>query len=103
MFFTLSRVHGVHGVRDVACLLQHMLQALIPNYLQRFCDVLQLGNERVAAMLQTGCRRIICNTFALSATFLMCCRNVTVYMNFVADKLQIIPSDVLHIMVACCR
>ena len=93
----------MHGVRDVACLLQQVLQTLIPNYLRRVCNELQMRSEFVAAVLQTGCRRIICNTIALSATFLLCCRNVTVYMNFVADKLQKIPGGVLQIMAACCR
>ena len=103
MFFIFSRVHGVHGVRDVACLLQQVLQTLIPNYLRRVCNELQMRSEFVAAVLQTGCRRIICNTIALSATFLLCCRNVTVYMNFVADKLQKIPGGVLQVMAVCCR
>jgi hypothetical protein len=96
-------VHGVYGVLDVACLLQKVLQTLIPNFLQRVCNELQMRSEFVAAVLQTGCRRIICITIALSATFLLCCRNVTVYMNFVADKLQKIPGGVLQIMAACCR
>jgi hypothetical protein len=106
MFFTLSRVHGVHGVCDVACLLQQMLQELFPQYLQQVCNVLQLRKS----MLQLCCREVAEGLSATSLHFLQHFQDVAGMFqgtDFLvagnAKMLQIIRGGLLQIIEVCCR